>query len=80
MQVHRRAGREAQQAVTAQLILGIDPGLGGALALLTTAGELQVEDMPLSETERGGTWKRQADLRARAGTAERALHLSLASC
>jgi hypothetical protein len=39
-------------------ILGIDPRLGGALALLTTAGELQVEDMPLLETMRGKSSKR----------------------
>jgi crossover junction endodeoxyribonuclease RuvC len=45
-------------------ILGIDPGLDGALALFTTAGELVVEDMPLLTTDRGGKSKRQADVRA----------------
>jgi hypothetical protein len=28
-------------------ILGIDPGLSGAIALLTSAGGLQVEDVPV---------------------------------
>jgi crossover junction endodeoxyribonuclease RuvC len=45
-------------------ILGIDPGLGGALALLTSGGELTVRDMPCFEIERGGKNKRQADTRA----------------
>jgi crossover junction endodeoxyribonuclease RuvC len=45
-------------------VLGIDPGLDGALALLTTAGELVVTDMPVLTTDRGGKSKRQADVRA----------------
>jgi hypothetical protein len=46
------------------LHLGVGPDLGGALALLTTAGKLQVEDVPTLESERGGKRKRQADVRA----------------
>jgi crossover junction endodeoxyribonuclease RuvC len=45
-------------------ILGIDPGLSGALALLTSGGELIVRDVPCFVTDRGGKSKRQADLRS----------------
>ena len=31
-------------------ILGVDPGLDSALALLTSAGELLVEDVPVTLT------------------------------
>lgn len=48
-------------------ILGIDPGLGGALALLTAAGSLEISDMPCHEIERGGKHKRQVDVVALAG-------------
>jgi hypothetical protein len=36
-------------------LLGIDPGLDGALAVLTDAGELEVADLPRLETERGSS-------------------------
>ncbi|HUZ74554.1 MAG TPA: hypothetical protein VMU87_16335 [Stellaceae bacterium] len=42
-------------------ILGIDPGLGGALALLTPLGELTVEDTPLRVLTRGGKAARSID-------------------
>jgi crossover junction endodeoxyribonuclease RuvC len=45
-------------------ILGIDPGLSGALALLTSLGELTVDDMPTVEIERGGKSKRELDTAA----------------
>ncbi len=45
-------------------ILGIDPGLGGALALLTAAGSLEISDMPCHEIDRGGKHKRQVDVAA----------------
>lgn len=43
-------------------LLGIDPEIDGALALLTSLGKLTVEDMPTIEVERGGKAKRQTDL------------------
>jgi crossover junction endodeoxyribonuclease RuvC len=45
-------------------ILGIDPGLTGALALLTGEGRLQVEDIPIVEVARNGKAKRQIDVAA----------------
>jgi hypothetical protein len=39
-------------------VLGIDPGLDGALALFTTAGELQVEDIPALVNEYIGEVRR----------------------
>jgi crossover junction endodeoxyribonuclease RuvC len=45
-------------------ILGIDPGLGGALALLTSLGDFTVTDMPVLEIERGGKSKRELDIGA----------------
>lgn len=45
-------------------ILGIDPGLSGALALLTSLGVLRCTDMPTLEIERGGKAKRAIDTAA----------------
>lgn len=45
-------------------ILGIDPGLSGALALLTTDMRLEIFDMPTLEIERGGKSRRAVDTHA----------------
>ncbi|QCO05474.1 hypothetical protein [Azospirillum argentinense] len=44
------------------LIVGADPGLSGALALLSERGLERVEDMPVLELTRGGKAKREPDL------------------
>lgn len=54
-------------------ILGIDPGISGALALLTALGELTVADLPTIEIERGGKAKRSIDAMALADMI-RAMH------
>lgn len=43
------------------IIIGIDPGLKGALAALTTLGDLTVHDMPVLTIERGGKSKSEVD-------------------
>lgn len=44
------------------IIIGIDPGLSGAVARLDTAdGSLQVEDVPVFELKRNGKAKREID-------------------
>ena len=43
------------------LIIGIDPGLSGALAALDAAGGLRVVDMPALEIVRNGKRKREVD-------------------
>lgn len=55
--------------MTAQYILGIDPGLSGALAWLTPDGELTIIDMPVHEVKRNGKNKREL------ATAELALRI-----
>jgi len=43
-------------------ILGIDPGLNGAIAVYDTeTGEISVEDMPTVEVQRGGKAKREVN-------------------
>ena len=44
-----------------QKILGVDPGLGGALAFLGAGGALEVFDMPVHRLKRGGKTKREID-------------------
>ncbi|HEY0834654.1 MAG TPA: hypothetical protein VGE72_12165 [Azospirillum sp.] len=44
------------------MILGVDPGLSGALALVSDAGLECVEDVPTLELRRGGKTKREPDL------------------
>jgi hypothetical protein len=53
-------------------ILGIDPGISGALALLTAPAELDVRDMPTLEIERRGKAKRAIDAGALASAGEAA--------
>ena len=48
----------------ADRILEIDPGLSGALAVLSLDGGLVVHDMPVVEVERGGKAKRETDTAA----------------
>ena len=43
------------------LVLGVDPGLSGALAFLWADGSLEVFDMPVLRLERGGKAKRELD-------------------
>jgi crossover junction endodeoxyribonuclease RuvC len=43
------------------VILGVDPGLGGALAFLDADGSLQVFDMPVHRLKRGAKVKREID-------------------
>jgi crossover junction endodeoxyribonuclease RuvC len=43
-------------------ILGIDPGLDGALAFLRSDGGLEIFDMPVHRLQRGGKAKREIDL------------------
>lgn len=50
------------------IVLGIDPGLSGAVALYNASnGALQVDDMPTHELKRGGKNKRELDLPGLAG-------------
>ena len=42
-------------------ILGVDPGLGGALAFLDSGGALEIFDMPVHRLKRGGKAKREID-------------------
>lgn len=42
-------------------ILGVDPGLSGAVALLTSLGELSVIDVPTLEIARNGSRRREID-------------------
>ena len=42
-------------------VLGVDPGLNGALAFLDAAGALEVFDMPVHRLNRGGKAKREID-------------------
>ena len=42
-------------------ILGVDPGLGGALAFLDAGGVLEIFDMPVHRLKRGGKAKREID-------------------
>ena len=42
-------------------ILGVDPGLGGALAFLDASGALEIFDMPVHRLKRGGKAKREID-------------------
>ena len=44
-----------------KIILGVDPGLGGALALLDGDGGLVVHDMPTHKLTRGRKAKRELD-------------------
>ena len=44
-----------------QKILGVDPGLGGALAILIADGSLAVFDMPVHQLKRGGKNKHEID-------------------
>jgi crossover junction endodeoxyribonuclease RuvC len=44
-----------------RIILGIDPGLGGALAALSAMGKLVIVDAPTVEVKRGGKGKREID-------------------
>lgn len=44
------------------LILGVDPGLSGALALVSDRGLERVEDMPTLALSRGGKARREPDL------------------
>ena len=44
------------------LILGIDPGLGGALACLADVGDVDVVDMPTLKIARGRSARRELDL------------------
>ena len=46
------------------VILGIDPGLGGALAFLDDAGGIDVIDMPTLQLFRGRRKRRELDLSA----------------
>lgn len=57
--------------MTGAHILGIDPELKGAPALLTVGGELTVIDMLCLEVERGDKSKRQIDTVAVAGPVRR---------
>ena len=45
----------------ASAILGIDPGLNGALAFLRSDGGLEIFDMPVHRLQRGGNAKREID-------------------
>jgi crossover junction endodeoxyribonuclease RuvC len=45
----------------AHRILGIDPGLSGAVALLTSLGELSVADIPVLEINRNGRRRREIE-------------------
>jgi len=45
-----------------RMVLGIDPGLSGAMALLTAGGDLDVWDMPTLQIDRNGKQKRELDL------------------
>lgn len=45
------------------IIAGIDPGLGGAICLLSTEGAVAVFDMPTFALSRGGKNKREIDAR-----------------
>lgn len=47
-----------------KFILGLDPGLSGALAFLADDGAVAVEDMPVLQLTRGGKNKREIDLTA----------------
>jgi crossover junction endodeoxyribonuclease RuvC len=49
-------------------ILGIDPGLSGAIAALSERGHLVIHDMPTLSIERGGKTKRTINAAALAGT------------
>lgn len=42
-------------------VLGVDPGLSGALALHSTDGDLNIWDVPTFEVMRGGKTKREID-------------------
>ena len=44
-----------------KIILGVDPGLSGALAFLGVDGQLEVFDMPVHQLKRGGKNKREID-------------------
>jgi len=48
-------------------VIGIDPGARGAIAPLTTLGELTVHDMPAVTIERGGKNKTEIDTASLAG-------------
>ena len=43
------------------VVLGVDPGLNGAIAFLDDAGALEVFDMPVHRLKRGGKAKREID-------------------
>ena len=45
-----------------RIVLGIDPGLSGALARLTASGDLTIWDMPVLQVERNGRVRRDLDL------------------
>jgi hypothetical protein len=47
--------------VTAHHILGVDPGLSGALALYGGPNDLQIFDIPTTQREVNGSLKRQID-------------------
>lgn len=44
------------------IIVGVDPGLSGALAFIQQGGSLSVEDMPVVHVVRGAKNKREVDL------------------
>ena len=46
------------------MIIGIDPGLSGAIAILPAGGKLEIHDMPIKAIERGGKNKREIDCAA----------------
>lgn len=45
-------------------IIGIDPGLSGAVTILSPDGRLEVHDMPVAEVQRHGKAKREVDCAA----------------
>ena len=45
-----------------RIVLGVDPGLSGALARLTASGDLTIWDMPVLQVERNGRVRRDLDL------------------
>jgi hypothetical protein len=60
-----------------RMILGVDPGLGGAIALLAPDGACVVHDLPTLGLVRGGRTKREIDAHALAGCSGGSRSISL---
>lgn len=59
---------------TTPIVIGIDPGAHGAIAVLSTLGELAVHDMPAVTITRGGKQKTEIDTAALAHLLRDARH------